>query len=361
MFGFSRGAYTARFLARMINTVGLLSGGNDEMIPFAYQLYQRYEQGDFEPPSQKHGLVTRVESGLKDGLKNGVDTVRERFIGNEFASSSLSDAPTVNTQAAAEVATWTDAPTPQPANAQTARVMHELTAFKNTFCRAVKVYFLGIFDCVNSVAVLENPREPATVLGTAQHVRHAVAVDEFRVKFKPALLHQDVNAHTNTGETIKEVWFPGNHGDVGGGWPIVTPPRTFWGRMKKYWSGDVQEPGTSADPRTDNFQMSDIPLDWMIQELELVNASSHDKWAITFGPRKDGFRGALRRAERLTQAREGTLHDTMRFGRGVGLFKVILWNIMGRFSYSRHSSSILYYSCLSLPLTRATGELMIDI
>jgi uncharacterized protein (DUF2235 family) len=44
----------------------------------------------------------------------------------------------------------------------------EITAFSNTFCRKertevngsfqednVKVYFLGIWDCVNSVAVLE--------------------------------------------------------------------------------------------------------------------------------------------------------------------------------------------------------------
>lgn len=30
-FGFSRGAYTARFLARMLDCVGLLSAGNEEM------------------------------------------------------------------------------------------------------------------------------------------------------------------------------------------------------------------------------------------------------------------------------------------------------------------------------------------
>ena len=31
IFGFSRGAFTARFLARMIAEVGLLSKGNEEM------------------------------------------------------------------------------------------------------------------------------------------------------------------------------------------------------------------------------------------------------------------------------------------------------------------------------------------
>ena len=31
IFGFSRGAFTARFLARMITEIGLMSKGNEEM------------------------------------------------------------------------------------------------------------------------------------------------------------------------------------------------------------------------------------------------------------------------------------------------------------------------------------------
>lgn len=33
-FGFSRGSYTARFLAQMIDYIGLLSAGNEEMLRF---------------------------------------------------------------------------------------------------------------------------------------------------------------------------------------------------------------------------------------------------------------------------------------------------------------------------------------
>jgi uncharacterized protein (DUF2235 family) len=40
LFGFSRGAYTARALAGMLNKVGLLSKDNTEQIPFAYKLYK---------------------------------------------------------------------------------------------------------------------------------------------------------------------------------------------------------------------------------------------------------------------------------------------------------------------------------
>lgn len=45
IFGFSRGAFTARFLARMISTCGLLSKGNEELVPFLYRTYQEYEMG----------------------------------------------------------------------------------------------------------------------------------------------------------------------------------------------------------------------------------------------------------------------------------------------------------------------------
>ncbi|KAI9455901.1 hypothetical protein BJY52DRAFT_1121569 [Lactarius psammicola] len=40
LFGFSRGAYTARALAGMLHKVGLLSRDNIEQIPFAYKLYK---------------------------------------------------------------------------------------------------------------------------------------------------------------------------------------------------------------------------------------------------------------------------------------------------------------------------------
>jgi len=41
IFGFSRGAYTARCLAGMIHKVGLLPRGNHEQVRFAYQMYKR--------------------------------------------------------------------------------------------------------------------------------------------------------------------------------------------------------------------------------------------------------------------------------------------------------------------------------
>lgn len=184
MFGFSRGAFTARFLARMIHTVGLLSKGNEEMVPFAYQLYQRYEQG-----LVKTDPVANHDAHDSHGSQNGLLRNNEEEI--------VDDAQ---------------------------RTRNELHAFTSTFCRreikhgetqkvytGIKVYFLGLFDCVSSVKTLEAPfgksSPPVTVLGTAKHVRHAVAIDERRVKFRAALLSHDVPTEGAEKEDIKEVWY----------------------------------------------------------------------------------------------------------------------------------------------------------
>ncbi|KAI9368585.1 hypothetical protein BJX61DRAFT_546405 [Aspergillus egyptiacus] len=212
MFGFSRGAFTAKFLARMIHTVGLLCRGNEEMVPFAFRLYQRYLAGEFEDFAHSHSTGRSHSSERRsDGDTDPIlKTLNQQQHQHQHHGHTYESA------------------------------RNEVVAFSNTFCQQlptstgpdadghivyenIKVYFLGIWDCVNSVAVLErNAPMPVPVKGTAQFVRHAVAVDERRVKFKPALMAQDIRCasaeHSNQ-EDIKEVWFPGCHGDVGGGWP----------------------------------------------------------------------------------------------------------------------------------------------
>lgn len=43
IFGFSRGAYIARFLAEMLDYVGLLSHGNEEMVAFAWKAFSQWQ------------------------------------------------------------------------------------------------------------------------------------------------------------------------------------------------------------------------------------------------------------------------------------------------------------------------------
>ena len=68
----------------------------------------------------------------------------------------------------------------------------------------------------------------------------------------------------------------------------------------------------------------------MMRELELVNESNDPRFAISFSPRKEGFRYGLKK--KLHQAKEGMLHDTMKVGGGISPFKVWMWKLMGESS-----------------------------
>ncbi|KDR83173.1 hypothetical protein GALMADRAFT_221114 [Galerina marginata CBS 339.88] len=52
IFGFSRGAYTARSLAGMLHKVGLLPAGNFQQVPFAYQMYTRADNIGWEQSTE---------------------------------------------------------------------------------------------------------------------------------------------------------------------------------------------------------------------------------------------------------------------------------------------------------------------
>ncbi len=87
------------------------------------------------------------------------------------------------------------------------------------------VHFLGVWDTVGALGIPEYIGIPSlfsrrrhqfhdTELGaTVLHARHAVALDERRESFLPTLWS---NAATHA--DARQVWFPGVHGDVGGGY-----------------------------------------------------------------------------------------------------------------------------------------------
>ncbi|KAF2474571.1 uncharacterized protein BDR25DRAFT_331994 [Lindgomyces ingoldianus] len=133
LFGFSRGAYTARFLAEMLDHVGLLSAGNEEMCSFAWKTFQKWQ--------------CRQERSAEE-------------------------------------------------KAQKKYLLDFMCAFRETFSRPVRrIRFLGLFDTVNSVPKFENAwmqrsKFPYTARSSAKVIRHAVAIDERRAKFRQDLISE---------------------------------------------------------------------------------------------------------------------------------------------------------------------------
>lgn len=174
VFGFSRGAYTARALTGMLRTVGLLRPGVENLVPYAVKLYTR--SGTRYRPS--NGDHPEPRSDAERAARRAYWKVRRDFA-SQFANP---DFP------------------------------HAFDSDRD------QVHFLGLFDTVKSVGWLnwrarwQEARWPFTrVLVNVATARHALALDERRRSFAAYRIHDgpgSVDHH--------EVWFAGAHSDVGG-------------------------------------------------------------------------------------------------------------------------------------------------
>ena len=91
----------------------------------------------------------------------------------------------------------------------------------------IPVAFIGVWDTVGALGIpsyigvpdLLRSRERYEFLNVVldpriPHARHAVSLDEMRGPFRPTLWEEPPADAT---QDIKQVWFPGDHCDVGGG------------------------------------------------------------------------------------------------------------------------------------------------
>lgn len=88
--------------------------------------------------------------------------------------------------------------------------------FKVTFARPCPVYFIGVWDTVASLGWFLSKRFfDARLNPEVTHGYHAMAIDEQRRRFR--VLPWDETLKTDH-QRIEQVWFPGAHSDVGGGY-----------------------------------------------------------------------------------------------------------------------------------------------
>lgn len=179
IFGFSRGAYTARSLAGLIRSAGLPPATATDRIPEAMQMYRA----------------------------RGPHTHPDSEISKRFRADLSPDTPTSREDAA-----WRQA--------------------QGMAWRApLKIAYLGVWDTVGALGVpgflgalprLLNQHyafHDTELSRSVAAARHAVAIDERRRHFPPALwsnlgrLNRGPDGPTGR---YSQLWFPGNHGIVGG-------------------------------------------------------------------------------------------------------------------------------------------------
>ncbi|KAG8526807.1 uncharacterized protein KY384_008236 [Bacidia gigantensis] len=399
-FGFSRGAYVARFLAEMLDHVGLLSRGNEEMARFAWKSFSQWQERDESTDEEK---------------------------------------------------------------AKKKEMLRFLKAFRVTFGRPVRrIRFLGLFDTVNSVPRFENAwmqrsKFPYTARSSAKVIRHAVSIDERRAKFRQDLISEvkgpskrDVHQHhfrharkpmptdthrnvttnglkpntepsdrfrrrsnargtsggrstspaqrlqgergrqdTLSPETsslrstassylpdelqdfddeleidesaqadIEELWFPGCHADLGGGWPAGKEEESPLSHVPLVWMvREAQRAGLEFDAEQmvelkccdDTFNSEELseerqgpaPPDITVtrsdSDMNIFSSPKSEKeqfgWAPGMAPeppKKSVFHHTLE-----VSATKGTLHDCLVFNNGLTHASVISWKIMEYLPFRR--------------------------
>ena len=144
----------------------------------------------------------------------------------------------------------------------------------------VKIRFIGVYDTVGALGVplagATHVNEPIvgfhdTTLGdSVEHAVQALAVDERRGPYVPTLWTQAADAAALAGQSVLQVWFPGVHSDIGGGYGDKGIGNITWDFMMRQAAGagarDRSEPADAAgQPGTLPAQHESFDKTW--QEL----------------------------------------------------------------------------------------------
>jgi len=157
LFGFSRGAYTVRSLAGFIRNCGIMQPGYLHLISEAYNLYR------------DRSSITHPDSDLMKSFKRAYGINQEE-----------------------------------------------------TF-----IHFIGVWDTVGALGIplkwfdIMNRRyqfHDVTISSQIKYAYHALAVDEKRKTFTPTLWQLSPKAVEDGSQISEQVWFPGVHSNVGGGY-----------------------------------------------------------------------------------------------------------------------------------------------
>ena len=216
LFGFSRGAYTVRAVCSLLHLYGLIRKGNGPLVAYAVRMMMGIDRAEHGDAKQQEATKRYFE------LAHGF---RETMSGNT--------------------------------------------------CRP---WFVGVWDTVSSVGWIENPLRLPYIADNPdiEIARHAVSIDEHRAFFRNNLWRPGTDSTRPHGpKDLKQVWFPGVHCDVGGGYAET------------------------------ESALSKIALEWMIEEAEA-------KGLLVDQSRKDEVLGRAGSGKYVSPDPDGPAHESLK-------------------------------------------------
>jgi uncharacterized protein (DUF2235 family) len=175
LFGFSRGAYTVRSLGGVLSLCGV-------------------------PSHDTRGRSARTDDAVRDALiGEAIETVYKHYGNDEQTKDERTKlGEQYRVRYGGNLPGSTNPPVP---------------------------YFIGVFDTVRALGIpgssglvgWRHAFHDGTLNRRVPFARQALAIDENREVFKPELW--DETGVDTAVQSIKQVWFPGVHTDIGGGYP----------------------------------------------------------------------------------------------------------------------------------------------
>ncbi|KAI0553025.1 peptidoglycan binding domain-containing protein [Xylaria curta] len=248
IFGFSRGAYTARSLAGFICEVGLLT---PLMLDHFFEIYQAYRNRGTKKLAETDWAKTPLTAG------------------------ELGTVPPRDGDPKQDLGTRMD-------------------FLRKSAHHHIKIKVVGVWDTVGSLGALNwfgQAGDDRTFHSTKlnpkiENAFHALAIDETRGNFPPTLWHLDsscIDENDNPKVNLKQCWFPGFHSDVGGrnrgdiDTNSVDEIAFAW--MCDQLSGLLQLSGTALQKYI-LFRIGDLKLDTRNKNIrDLKAAWSTVKWS----------------------------------------------------------------------------------
>ncbi|KAG8952364.1 hypothetical protein FRC04_004792 [Tulasnella sp. 424] len=213
LFGFSRGAYTARCLAGMLHIVGLLPKGNEEQISFAFERYKNKSDDGvqkalgFKKAFSRH--VTIEFMGVWDSVTSvGLNGKTLPFTSHNAVVKIYRQAFALDERRAKfRHNPWArapfDGPPPEAMPSALSRFisLQQQTQEKPTLLEGLKL----IGTAIRNILFLRRRTDPT-------HYRSDSDVNDEHARQCP-----DCNFPWGGKTDCREVWFAGSHSDVGGG------------------------------------------------------------------------------------------------------------------------------------------------
>ena len=232
LFGFSRGAFTVRALAGMVNLFGVVRPEYEALVPTLVHIY--FSQSD----KSRGGTVQKLTRwAFKKASK------KDSAAADPTGHPDLKPADARPGQPPGPLPRSKDA---QPTDDRDRMALEVRANYAGAGRQDAWVHWIGVWDTVESVGLpgpfsRVNPSPPVVLGKRYRNVRHALSLDEHRWPFLPRLYEEPgdlVAADNPDRQTLKQRWYPGVHCDAGG-------------------SYDAKECG-----------VSDAALHWMVDEVK---------------------------------------------------------------------------------------------